>query len=263
MEIKLFGKELFSVGNGKAKIEYSINEAVPKALAESKFLPDFEKMNGNNAPSVLWEYVQPVATMSSAVTKIVKSKKKTKKEIPVERLTPKGIYELKALNDTSFVLNTDVAYIDQQITNFKEKLELLKSEEYDMRRGTTEIASIVVRLENRKKYESHKEFYEQYPYTTKSKIDEVISKHNHLKVGEVAQFMADMPKEAVDAMKNYNKETDKLCGKQAVFYIIADKKDFEKTNKRRDPILVAQSPFGHIYQIIGAWDEEMIFLEEL
>ena len=72
-----------------------------------------------------------------------------------------------------------------------------------------------------------------------------------------------MPKEAVAAMKEYNKGCDKLCGKQAVFYIIADKKDFEKTNKRRDPILLAQSPFVNRWQILGAWDKEMLFLEEL
>ncbi len=44
---------------------------------------------------------------------------------------------------------------------------------------------------------------------------------------------------------------------------IADKKDFEKKDKRRDPILLAQSPFGHFWQILGAWDKEMLFLEEL
>ena len=64
-------------------------------------------------------------------------------------------------------------------------------------------------------------------------------------------------------MKQYNKHTDELCSKQAVFYIIADKKDFERTSQRRDPILLAQSPFGHFWQILGAWDKEMILIEEL
>jgi uncharacterized lipoprotein len=72
-----------------------------------------------------------------------------------------------------------------------------------------------------------------------------------------------MPKEAVEVMKAYNAATGELCGKQAVFYIIADKKDFKKSDQRRDPILLAQSPFGHVWQILGAWDKEMIFVEEL
>lgn len=150
-----------------------------------------------------------------------------------------------------------------QLADFKDKLGLIKSEEYDMRRGVDEIASIITRLENRKKYAEVKEQYEEFPYTTTSKINALVKEQKHLKLGQVAQFLADMPKEATEAMKRYNKATNQLCGKQAVFYIIANKKDFEKTETRRDPILLAQSPFGHFWQILGAWDEEMLFLEEL
>ena len=167
------------------------------------------------------------------------------------------------LNDKSFKLKTDPEYVDGQLKSFKEKLSLIKSEEYDMGRGVKEIASIVSRMENRKKYASVKDFYEEFPYTTTLKIDELVKTHNYLKLGQVAQFLADMPKEAVDIMKSYNKNTEKLCGKQAVFYIIADKKDFEKSEKRRDPILLAQSPFGHFWQILGAWDKELLILSEL
>jgi hypothetical protein len=75
----------------------------------------------------------------------------------------------------------------------------------------------------------------------------------------IAQFIAEMPKEAVEVMKQYNKATGELCD----FYNIADKKDFKKSDQRCDPILLAQSPFGHVWQILGAWDEEMMFVEEL
>lgn len=50
------------------------------------------------------------------------------------------------------MLNTDPKYVDQQISDFTDKLGLIKSEEYDMRRGVNEISSIVTRLDNRKKY---------------------------------------------------------------------------------------------------------------
>jgi len=190
--------------------------------------------------------------------------KKPKEEIKEEdKLTPKGVYNLKLLNDETFVLKTDPAYVDEQLNTFKDKLSLIKSEEYDMARGTREIASIVSRMENRKKYSEFKDFFEEFPYTTTGKIEDLVKAHGYLKLGQVAQFVADMPKEAVEKMKDYNKKTDKLCGKQAVFYIIADKKDFEKSNKRRDPILLAQSPFGHFWQILGAWSDEMLFLGEL
>lgn len=140
---------------------------------------------------------------------------------------------------------------------------MVKTQEMDWNYGTTEIGSMLIRLENRKNYAKHKEFFEEFPYTTNTKIDELIKAHTYLKTGEVSQFMVDLPKEATDVMQRYTKECKSLCDKKPVFYIIANKKDFEKTQSRRDPILLAQSPFGHFWQILGAWDEEMLLIEEL
>jgi hypothetical protein len=54
-----------------------------------------------------------------------------------------------------------------------------------------------------------------------------------------------------------------LSNKTTHFYVIADKKDFDKTPAKRDPILLAQSPFGFFWNILGAWSDEMIFLGDL
>lgn len=253
MELKLFGKSLFEVKKSKGEF-YGV--LAQNQIKESKFLPNFYITNGQHEIS---NYVIVGDINNSAVAVPIKDKKP--KEII--QLTPKGIYELKMLHDKTFILNTDLEYVDKQIVDFKDKLGLIKSEEYDMARGVGEISSILIRLENRKKYTEVKDFFEEYPYTTSSKIDEIVKVHDYLKLGMVAQFLADMPQEAVEVMKQYNRAVDKICGKQAIFYIIADKKDFEKSNKRRDPILLAQSPFGHFWQILGAWDKEMLLLEDL
>jgi hypothetical protein len=256
MELKLFGKSLFEVKKSKSDF-YGV--LANNQTKESKFLPDFY-INGQNFESSLANYVVVETTPGSAVAVPIQDKKAEEVNI---HLTPKGVFELKLLHDETFKLNTNPEYVDQQITDFKDKLALIKAEEFDMTRGVQEISSVLIRLENRKKYETEKDFFEEYPYTTSSKINEVVEANNYLKIGQVAQFVADMPKEAVAIMKEYNKATDRICGKQAVFYIIADKKDFEKTTKRRDPILLAQSPFGHFWQILGAWDKEMLLLENL
>jgi len=269
MELKLFGKHLFTFSKSDTMLLPATN-----ALKESKFLPDFYKEIGGISSGELWSQVETIsnstlfssssggaiAIPSDAVKKVEKTEDK-KEEKPKQ--TPKGIYNLGLLHEKTFKLNTDPKYVDEQLSSFKDKLALIKSAEYDMRRGTNEIASIVIRLENRKKYPEVKNIFEEFPYTTTSKINAVVKDHDYLKIDLVDQFMADMPKEAIDAMKKYNEGCKKLCGKQAMFYIIADKKDFKKTDKRRDPILLAQSPFGHFWQILGAWDEEMMFLEEL
>ena len=245
MEIRLFGKSLFKATKGDALLQLATSQT-----PVSKYLPDFYTLSDSWSGSsiALW------TDSNIAVTKISEAK---------EKITPKGVYDLKMLNDKNFRLNTTPEYVDKQLADFKVKLSLIKSEEYDMRRGVNEISSIVTRLENRKKYETVKNIFEEYPYTMTTKINEILKAHDYLKLGQVAQFVADMPNEAIKAMKSYDEGVDKLCGKKAVFYIIADKKDFEKTQTRRDPILLAQSPFGHFWQIIGAWDREMLFLEEL
>ncbi len=167
------------------------------------------------------------------------------------------------LNDKEFKVKVDEKYVNGQIQDFKDKLKIIKSSESDWRNGVQEVASILARLESRLKYKNHIAFFDSYAYTTTTKINELIKAHSYLKIGEVEQFIADMPNEATVEMKKYTEETIKLCDKKPLFYIIANKKDFKNAETRRDPILLAQSPFGHFWQILGAWDEEMLFLEDL
>lgn len=269
MEFKLFGKSLFEFRTARSDVPMSLGI---NALAESKYLPDFYKLFNRGGDSSINHYaiLTDLATTASTgftsgvavpINKEEKKAEEPKKE--EKQYTPKEVYELKTLHDETYKLNTDPEYVDAQLADFKDKLGLIKTEEYDMRNGAIEIASIVARLENRKKYPEVKDFFEQFPYTTTKKMEELVKNHKNLQIGQIAEFLADMPREATQVMKDYNKACASLCKKQAVFYIIADKKDFKKTQSRRDPILLVQSPFGHAWQILGAWDEEMLLIEEL
>lgn len=260
MEIKLFGKSLFKSRKATSNAVWAELSSPESTMRKSKYLPDFYTAGGNSG-NPLNEYVFISDTNGGAVA-VPKGDKKKKSKLEI-KITPKGVYECQMLHDNKFKLNTNPEYVDQQLSDFKDKLGMISSEEYDMRKGVSELTSIVMRLENRKKYPEVKDFFDQYPYTTTTKIDEITKIHDHLKTGQIAQFIADMPKEAIETMKQYNIHTQKVCAKDAVFYIIADKKDFKNTTSRRDPILLAQSPFGHFWQILGAWDKEMMFLEEL
>ena len=255
MKIKLFGRDLFEANTSRGDMLVASSMGRQK---ESKYLLDFYTMRDNNNG---WgnELIAFTNTASGSTITQIEQEKKTEKE----KLTPKDVYKLKLLHKEAFKLNVDPIYIDKQIAEFTDKLAIIKSEEFDMSRGANEVASIITRLENRKKYAEVKDIFDEYPYTFTSRIEEVLKENDYLKMGQVSQFVADMPNEATTAMKKYNTGCKKLCDKQAVFYIIADKKDFEKTQKRRDPILLAQSPFGHFWQICGAWDKEMLLLEDL
>ena len=261
MELKLFGKKIFEFStSGSNALVWNSQES----LNVSKFLPDFHSMRAkDNFEPILWSTststnpgMEVIQTIEGETPKI-KPKMKTV-------FSPKKVFELKFLNKKNFSINADPKYVEEQISVFKEKLNLIKVSEFDMSRGTNEIASILIRFENRKKYEDNRKFFEDFAYTTTERINSVVKNHGNLQLGKVEQFIADMPKEAILIMKDYTGTTEKLSGKKPVFYIIADKKDFEKSDQRRDPILLAQSPFGHFWQILGAWGvDDMLLLEDL
>ena len=125
-----------------------------------------------------------------------------------------------------------------------------------------ELDSLVERLENRKKYEQFKEFFGQFPNTTDVLIDALVTKYK-LEMKSSDLFVPEFPKEAIDVMEEYSAKVKELCGKNPVYYVIAEEGDFKKKYEKRDPILLVQSPFGFYFQILGAWDAEMLILHEL
>ena len=76
-------------------------------------------------------------------------------------------------------------------------------------------------------------------------------------------FIPTFPTEAIEIMDKYEKKVNELCNKRPVFYVIAENEMFKKEFQRNDPILLVQSPFGVYWQILGAWDKEILLLEEL
>jgi len=145
------------------------------------------------------------------------------------------------------------------------KIEILKlkKELVTQRYTTSDLNGIIQLLENRKKYKgSVAMFYSQFSITTKEKIDTILAKYE-LVMKSPDIFIPEFPDEAVKIMKKYSDTTYKLCKKKPTFYVIATSDMFKDEYKKRDPILLAVSPFGMYYDILGAWDKEMIILNEL
>lgn len=168
-------------------------------------------------------------------------------------ITPKQALKELEIMPTSFSL----ANLDDKIEVLKDKEKLIK-QSYANR----EIKALLERLENRKKYSEFKSFFERFDNTDQQKIDALLEKTG-LVMKESDIFIPEFPDDAIKVMKEYTENVEKLCGKKPVFYVIADAKEFKSAYEKRDPILLAQSPFGFYWQILGAWDEEMLLLSEL
>jgi hypothetical protein len=150
------------------------------------------------------------------------------------------------------------------LSNLDDKIEVLKykakliTQSYSKR----EVEGLIERLENRKKWHKFKNFFSEFQNTTDEKIDILLEKYDLvMKTSDL--FIPEFPDDAIEVMKKYTDNMEKLCKKKPVFYVIAEPDKFKKAYEKRDPILLVQSPFGFYWQILGAWDKEMILLSEL
>lgn len=178
------------------------------------------------------------------------------KKIPIGKVKLKPIEVLVELETVPNPFS--LALLEEKIHILKDKEKLI-TQHYAKR----EITALIERLENRKKYNKHKVFFEQFQNTTDEKIGKLLSDHKHLVMKGADIFIPEFPDEAIATMTQYAERLKDICKKKPVFYVIAEEKDFKKSFDRRDPILLVQSPFGFYWQILGAWDKEMLLLSEL
>jgi len=176
---------------------------------------------------------------------------------PPKRISIKPIHVLEELE--KIPTPWSLINLDDKITILKEKEKLI-TQHYAKR----EVTALIERLQNRKKYTDpeNKKFFDSYQNTTDEAIDKLLKKYDLvMKTSDI--FVPEFPDDAVLAMKNYTDFSMKICDKKPVFYVIAEESKFRKAYEKRDPILLAQSPFGFYWQILGAWDKEMLLLHEL
>jgi hypothetical protein len=160
------------------------------------------------------------------------------------------------------------------LLDMEKKIKLYRSLGGLVRNGgnggiTNTIKDVAIRLEARLKYRNNKEirsFFDQFQNTNDDRVQELLEKYAHLRIGPADDFIPEMPDDALEIMTEYAKFTHKVTEKKPVFYLIAKAEDFKRKSEvrgKRDPILLVQSPFGFYWQILGAWDEEMRLLEEI
>lgn len=145
-----------------------------------------------------------------------------------------------------------------------EKIGILKDKEKHINQhyAKREVEALILRLQNRKQYQKHRELFERFQNTTEEKIDTLLKKYDLvMKPSDI--FIPEFPDEAIKIMNDYSYAVNDICNKKPVYYVIATEDKFRKAYEKRDPILLVQSPFGFYYQILGAWDKEMILLSEL
>jgi len=157
------------------------------------------------------------------------------------------------------------------LDGLEEKIVILKDKEALITQYHTrnEVAALIQCLENRKRYtevdksgREFRAFFSQFDTTNDQKIQALCEKYN-LQKRSADIFVPEFPDAAVKVMKEFTDEVVQLRDKKPLFFVIATPESFNEAYGKRDPILLAQSPFGFYYHILGAWDKEMLYLPEL
>jgi len=147
--------------------------------------------------------------------------------------------------------------LDEKIKAIKKRRDFMRD---DLGIITTEEDQALEWLEARKKGKKMLDEFNKWPLTTSDKIVKLLSKYK-LQKAHINQYHLALPKEAIDEMEAFYNLFSKVTDTKPEFIIIADK--MEEVDKKRDPILLATSPFGKFFHVLGAWDKEVEIMHEL
>ncbi len=146
--------------------------------------------------------------------------------------------------------------LDGQIKLVKERIKVLKQHLRNTNLDHEEIA--IGFLKARKKYLKYKDDF-KWAITNKDMIDKLCKKYK-VRMVSIGNYYRNIPKEGVEEIKKFGVALQNISNKDPEFKLIIDDGGKET---RKDPILLALSPFGNWYYILGAWDKEVEIVDDL
>jgi hypothetical protein len=186
--------------------------------------------------------------------------RKTKDDIK-ERIKKKPVEVWEELFDETPKI--DLTGIDEKIKLVEKRLEYLK-----FLNGQTNDEIIALKYLNaRKKFLKYIHLF-IWPITTKTKINELCKKYT-LEDENFNSYSKCIPMEAIDELEKYIKAWNKIAPKNSkphLGLIIDDSQasiDSPLGERKKDPILYAESPFGKWFYVLGAWDKEVECVDEI
>ena len=111
-------------------------------------------------------------------------------------------------------------------------------------------------LKARKKYDRNKHLF-RWAITNQEMIDKLCKKYK-VHLVSLGDYYRLVPKEGVDQIENFAENMSRVSRNDPLFKLIISDEE-----KPKDPILLAQSPFGSWFYVLGAWDKEVEIVDKL
>lgn len=177
------------------------------------------------------------------------------KEIPFRRKDIKPAKVVGNLFENN--LRIDLDNLDKKINMLNQRAKELKKHGI----SSEEADKCLIWLRARKNVVSNPELKDKFEWevTTDRKIQQLLDNYK-LSIDSIENYEEYIPNEALQEMDKYIKLFDKVApGYKPRIQIIVP----ASVKKDKDPIIIAESPFGNHYFVLGAWDEEVKIMHEL
>lgn len=148
----------------------------------------------------------------------------------------------------------NLAGIDAKIKLVEKRIRVMK----EVGGNLTDEHEALEFLKARKRYLKHKGNF-NWAITNLQTIETLVKKYR-LRYVDFELFSRNVPSEAIDELEKFGDAYGLVRDDKPVLKLIID--DGGKETKK-DPILLASSPFGKWFYILGAWDKEVEIIDDL
>ena len=199
------------------------------------------------------ELVQNIQTPSGSTTAFIGWGNSG--EIKVTEDTRKEVKPIEVFQE----LTADEPQID--LNGLDKKIEIVKrrSKLFKQLSGSSFDEDMALKyLRARKNFPKYGKLF-VWKITTDDKI-QALCKQYKVQLVSFGGYKKNVPMEALDQLEKFLDAHEKVTDVKPDFSLIVDSGGKET---RKDPILLARSPFGKWYYILGAWDKEVEIVDDL
>ena len=147
------------------------------------------------------------------------------------------------------------------LTNLSEQLRMVKKRKRYLQNigmPTNDEDMAILYLQARKKFRKYDEKL-TWTVTTNKQIKKLCEKYKLVKVS-LRGYVRCIPTEALEELEKFLDVYEKITDAEPNIELIIDDGGEET---RKDPIMLVESPVGAWWYIIGAWDKEVEYMDEL
>jgi hypothetical protein len=226
-----------------------------------------KKLRGNSHPAYLSGYIDTSSGTGIGMTNSV-TMNTTNWATPVpsgsiavdspmgsvkdERVEAKPVDVVKELNTENPIIN--LGDLKAQIKEVEKRIKILKKQKvtpHDENEALTYIKA-------RTKYKKYEKLF-NYQITTNKLVEDLTQKYKLMRVN-FASYYKTVPTEALDELEKFLYACKKVGVEEPEIKLIVD--DGGKEHKK-DPIMLGKSPFGRWWYILGAWDKEIKYVDDI